>query len=165
MWMSYPRPRLMGLAIQYPHLIDAKFTHLFHAEYYEFVNRSGYMGNFVTMQDHPRYRYLLDLDGNCASTPRFPLLLHSNSVILKNMTNSILWFYGTIQPYVHFIPVAEDISDIFTQLEWAKAHDEECRKISENARQLAADVLTEESVYLYFYRLLEAYSNKQKDYY
>ncbi|HEY5234831.1 MAG TPA: glycosyl transferase family 90, partial [Rhabdochlamydiaceae bacterium] len=57
-WISYPRPVLMGLAVGHPDLIDAKFTHIFHTEHAEFVNRSGYMGNFVSMQDHPRYRYL-----------------------------------------------------------------------------------------------------------
>lgn len=81
------------------------------------------------------------------------------------MTNSVLWFYGTIKPYVHFIPVAEDFSDIFTQLEWAKTHDEQCKEISENARQLAAEVLSQETNYLYLYRLLEEYSKKQACYY
>lgn len=162
-WAQYPRPKLMALSTQYPDLIDAKFTGLFHKEYHQLVIQSGFMGNFVSMKEHPHYKYLMDLDGNCAPTPRFPLLLHSNSVILKNMTDSILWFYSAIKPYTHFIPVEENLGDLLVQIEWAKTHDTECQQISENARNLATEILTQEMAYLYFYRLLEAYAEKQKE--
>lgn len=171
MWKSSPRPKLIYLSLQYPHLIDAKFSRLLAYPGDNFkmkqkrARKEGLMGNYVSMREHPRYRYLMDIDGHCAATPRFPLSLHSNSVILKNMTNSVLWFYPTIKPYVHFIPVAEDLSNLLTQLEWAKNHDEECQQISHNARQLAAEVLTQESAYFYLYLVLEAYSKRQQEYY
>ncbi len=170
-WTNSPRPKIMFLSVKHPDLIDAKFPYLLtyqgdnQALKLKKAKKAGLMGKFVPMREHPRYRYLMDIDGHCAATPRFPLLLHSNSVIFKNMTNSMLWFYGTIKPYVHFIPVAEDLSDLLTQLAWAKSHDDECKKISQNARQLAAEVLSQEVVYLYLYRVLEAYSAKQQEFY
>lgn len=164
-WPDFPRPKLMKLSIEHPDLINAKFTYLNHIPFRDYANEKGFMGDWVSMQDTVRYRYLMDIDGNCAPTPRFPLLLHSNSVILKNMTDSILWFYGTIKPYEHYIPVEENLSDLFTQLEWAKNHDEECQRISENARKLAAEVLSPEAIYLYLYQLLCEYSKKQQTHY
>lgn len=165
MWRNAPRPKLVALSLQYPKLIDAKFAGLLKYEESNAIraimNKEGFVGNYVSMRNHPRYKYLMDVDGHCASTPRFPTLLHSNSVIFKNMTSSLLWFYPKMKPYVHFIPVAEDLSDLLTQLEWAKSHDKECKQISNNARQLAAETLTQESAYLYLYRLFEEYSKKQ----
>ncbi|MGH2611461.1 MAG: glycosyl transferase family 90, partial [Rhabdochlamydiaceae bacterium] len=73
--------------------------------------------------------------------------------------------YKELKPYVNFIPVAEDLSDIITQIEWAKNHDAECQKIAENAYRTAEEVLRLECSYLYLYRLLEAYSKKQQKYY
>ena len=166
-WIAHRRPKLIALSTQYPHLIDAKFTSLYspwrtHTKY---AAKKKFMGNYVSLKDHGHYKYLISLDAVCASTPRFPLLLHSNSVIFKDATHSILWFFKALKPYEHFIPVAEDLSDLLMQIEWAKAHDKECNAISENARRLAAEVLTHEAVYLYLYRLLSAYSEKQSHYY
>ncbi|MBS0648190.1 MAG: hypothetical protein JSS10_03075 [Verrucomicrobia bacterium] len=165
-WKNSPRPRFVALSLQYPNLIDAKFAlDLHHKHMFEIAKREGFIGDYVSMEEHPKYKYLMDIDGNCAATPRFPLLLYSNSVILKNMTNSMLWFYPAIKPYIHFIPVAEDLSDVLVQLNWAKNHDVECRIISENASQVASEVLSQEAVYLYFYRLLEEYSKRQREQY
>jgi hypothetical protein len=164
-WANYPRPRLMELSVQHPDLIDAKLNYMHHRQYWSYASIRGYLGDFVPIRENGRYKYEMDIDGNCAATPRLPLLMHGNSVILKNTTDSILWFYRTLKPYVHYIPVAEDLSDIFIQLEWAKNHDDECRKISENSRQLAAEIFSQEFIYLYFYRLLEEYSKKQAVFY
>lgn len=164
-WINYPRPRLVCLSTQYPHLIDAKFTSLYAVCHTQFAIDNGFMGNYLSMKDHPRYKYLMNVEAGCANTPRFPLLLHANSVIFKNLTQSILWFYKALKPYEHFIPIAEDLTDLLSQLEWAHAHDDECRKISENANNIAADALTSEAVYLYLYKLLDAYARKQSTYY
>jgi hypothetical protein len=161
-WLAHPRPKLVSLSCQHPDLIDAKFTSMYSSWHKQFALANGYTGQYVSMRDHPKYKYLISVDAVCAATPRFPLLLHSNSVVFKDMSKSHLWFFKTLKPYQHYIPVREDLSDLFTQLEWAKTHDEECKKISENARQLAAEVLTQESMYLYLYRLFEAYSHKQR---
>lgn len=166
-WLAYPRLKLAALSVQYPDLIDAKFVSLYSPWplFKQFAQENGYMGSYVSLKDHPKYKYLISVDAGCASTPRLPIILHSNSVVFKDNNNSILWFYKALKPYEHFIPVKRDLSDLLVQIDWAKAHDEECKKISENARKLAADVLTEESIYLYLYRLLEAYSNKQRGQY
>ncbi|MBS0648436.1 MAG: hypothetical protein JSS10_04325 [Verrucomicrobia bacterium] len=164
-WKDYPRPRLVALSAKYPKLIDAKFNDLFYTPMLKKAKKEGWMGKFVSTKHFPRYRYLMDIDGNCAATPRFPLLLHSNSVILKSITDSIQWFYPKIKPYVHFIPVKEDLSDLLSQLEWAKNHHHECQIISQNARQLAEEVLSHEAIFLYLYRLLEEYSKRQQQYY
>lgn len=169
MWRNAPRPKLVALSLEYPDLINARFSSLLTYEESNAIRaimeKEGFVGNYISMSDHPRYKYLMDIDGHCAAAPRFPTLLHSNSVVFKNITSSLLWFYPKIKPYVHFIPVAEDLSDLLTQLEWAKSHDEECKQISNNARQLAVEILSQESAYLYLYRLLEAYSKKQTTHY
>ena len=160
-WESYPRPQLVALSVKYPQLIDAKFSDLFYSPMLETAKKNGWMGQFVSMKKHPRYRYVMDIDGNCAATPRLPLLMHTQSTIFKNMTPSIQWFYGRLKPYVHFIPVAEDLSDLLLQLQWAHNHDKECKKVAKNAALLAEEIFTQESIYLYLYRLLEEYAKLQ----
>jgi protein glucosyltransferase len=165
-WKDSPRPRLVALSLQNPTLIDARFAlSLHHRHMYDIALAEGYIGDYVSLRDHPAYKFLMDVDGNCAATPRFPLLMHSTSVIIKNMTPSILWFYRAVKPYKHFIPVKEGLSDLLYQIKWAKLNDGECHKISQQAQQLAAEILTQEMAYVYLYRLIEAYALKQQGLY
>lgn len=161
-WRDCPRPKLVALSLKNPDLIDARLVGLHFKEWFDEAQREGFFSPFVSMTEHLFYRYLVDVDGNCASCPRTATLLHSNSVVLKQMTNSVQWFYSTLKPYEHFVPFKDDLSDLLEQTRWAMDHDEECRKISLNARFLARDVLSEERVYQYLYRLLEEYSKRQK---
>jgi hypothetical protein len=163
-WFTQPRTQLIGLSLQHPDLIDARFTQLY-STHWQVARALGYLAPYVSMRDHPRYKYLINVDSWCAATPRVPLILHSNSVLFQNTNNSMLWFFRAIKPYEHYIPIARDLSDLFTQLEWAKSHDDECKKISRNGRRFASKALTQEAAYLYLYRLLEAYAEKQKLYY
>jgi hypothetical protein len=166
LWLNYPRPKLMEMSVQHPDLIDAKFNYLFnHHIIGEQARSLGYMGEYVSMRDSSCFKYAMDIDGNCAATPRMPLLMHSTSVILKNTTDSVLWFYPRVKPYEHFIPVSEDLSDLFIKLEWAKNHDAQCQKISANARRLAAEIFNHELIYVYLHRLLVEYAKKQALYY
>lgn len=165
-WKKSIRPKLVAFSLKYPSLVDARFAITLHnKQFVEDAKREGYIGNYVQLKDYIQFKYLIDLDGNCASAPRLALLLYSNSVTFKHITDSMQWFYKALKPNVHFIPLKEDLSDLFTQLHWAKTHDADCQIISENARRLASEVLSREMVYLYLYRLLEEYAMKQQDYY
>ncbi len=164
-WFNQPRTILVELSSQYPDLIDAKFTGSCSEKNHLYAKEHNYYGDFVSMKEHPHYKYLISVDAMAAATPRLPLILHSNSTLFKNNTPNLLWFFKALKPYVHYIPVAEDLSDLLTQFEWANTHEEECQKISENARILSAEALTQEAVYVYLYRLIEAYSKKQHDLY
>lgn len=165
-WRNAPRPTLVALSTRHPDLIDAKFHCLLPYEedssIRDIIKQEGMMGNYVPIESFSSYRYLIDVDGHTANTPRTALYLHSKSVMFKQVTNDVLWFYTTLKPYVHYIPVKEDLSDLISRIMRAKRHDKVCRKIAINAFQLAQEVLTPEATYLYFYRLLEAYSIKQK---
>lgn len=161
-WRNYPRPKLVGLSLQNPELIDAKFVDSLH--YLPMLitaKKEGFIGSWVLLRDQVSFRYLMDIDGNCASCPRIQGFFHSNSVVFKQITNSMQWFYSCLMPYIHYVPVQEDLSDIFSQIEWAKNHDEECKQMSKNARILAEEVFSEERVYQYLYLLLINYAKKQ----
>ena len=168
-WRKFSRPKLVAYSLEYPELIDARFNTLLTYEQNSSIRdqmvKEGMMGKSVPLREFSRYRYLADVDGHTANTPRVALLLHSNSVMMKQVTDNMLWFYGALKPNVHFIPVKQDLSDLVSQIEWAKNHENECREIIKNANQFASKALSAEAIYLYIYRLLEAYSSKQRKYY
>lgn len=166
MWRSCPRPALVTLSLQNPDFINARFSLvLHHKEWENFALSQGMIGDYIPLIKHHHYKYLIDVDGNCASNPRNQLIMFSESVIFKVNSDSKSWYYPCIRPYEHFIPIREDLSDLISQLEWAKTHDQECRAIASNAFELAKQLFTHDTIDLYIYRLLEAYSEKQLGYY
>jgi len=54
---------------------------------------------------------------------RLPYLLAGDSVILKQDSHYYEFFYKQLRPYVHYIPVKADLSDLLDRIQWAKQHD------------------------------------------
>jgi hypothetical protein len=69
------------------------------------------------------------------------------------------WFTKYLLPWVHYVPVAEDLSDLQERLEWVRDHSEEMRVIAENGRKFFLQHLTFEMngqhIYELVYRLSE----------
>jgi hypothetical protein len=43
------------------------------------------------------------------------------------------WFTRQFSPWEHFVPLANDLSDLGEKIEWCRAHDAECRDIASRA--------------------------------
>ena len=67
MWRSCPRPALVTLSLQNPDLINARFSLvLHHKEWENFALSQGMIGDYIPLIKHHQYKYLIDVDGNCA---------------------------------------------------------------------------------------------------
>lgn len=107
--------------------------------------------NFIPFLDQDKYKYILYVEGHCAAN-RYSLLMNLNSVILKvNSTVEAdkLWFFDMLEPYVDHIPVKSDLSDLYEVINWCKNNDEECKKISQNAKKLYNKILKKENIFDY----------------
>lgn len=55
------------------------------------------------------YKYLLWVPGNCASL-RLAAQLLSDAAVLKLDSPEIEWYYPLLRPWVHYIPVRQDLT-------------------------------------------------------
>ncbi|KAF8625394.1 hypothetical protein AX15_005400 [Amanita polypyramis BW_CC] len=60
------------------------------------------------------YKYIVDVDGNGWSS-RFKRLITSNSLIFK-LTIYPEWYLDRIEPWVHYVPIQIDLSDLYDTL-------------------------------------------------
>ena len=99
------------------------------------------------MGDFQRYRAILDIDGNSWSS-RFGLLMCYNSVILKVEPKYVDYFFDSLQPWVHYVPVQYDLSDLITQAAWVldPRHAAAVQKIIAHANQWCQEYLIEDVV-------------------
>lgn len=64
----------------------------------------------VSREDADRHKYVVDVDGNAWSA-RFQRLLMSGSLVFK-ATIMPEWYNDRIQPWVHYVPIKLDYSDL-----------------------------------------------------
>jgi hypothetical protein len=168
-----PRLKLTLLSSVYPDLIDAQLTEYVGKQFTEdnagiqlrktFKNLFGSKTKLVKEVDHLKYKYLLSLDGNSATGMRVPWIMNSNSVLVKQESAKIEWFYTILKPYVNYVPIKEDLSDIFDQYQWMQDNPEKIQAIISNANKFVEENLQEEHIYDQVAILLNEYNKIQQD--
>ena len=101
-------------------------------------------GNYVSLEDHCAYRYLLDVEG-AGYSGRVKLLLLTGRPLFLQDRPWREWYFDRLEPFRHFIPVRRDLSDLSARLDWAEAHPEECEAIATRAQEFARRELTREA--------------------
>jgi hypothetical protein len=46
-----------------------------------------------------------------------------------------VWYFQDLQPWIHFIPIALDGSDLPDIIDWCKSHPNECESIAQTGRR------------------------------
>ncbi|MCP1659286.1 glycosyltransferase family 90 protein [Neisseria perflava] len=89
--------------------------------------------NYVTLPDHARYKYLIDIEG-VGYSGRIPFLLATQRLLFLQERKWKGFYHFDLQPYKHFIPVKNDLSDLMAQLEFVESQGSGFyNKITDNA--------------------------------
>ncbi len=162
-FLAFPRSRAVTLSLEYPSLINARFTQLVQCADTKKVMKKfhDYFDEPYSMLKHMKYKYQILIDGNSCAYSGAYWRLFSNCVVLKQSSPNIQWYYKGLVPNVHYIPVQQDLSDLIHKIKWAKKHDREARIISQQAQQFAQGNLTYPDILYYVYLLLTEYAKLQ----
>lgn len=165
-----PRLKITMLSKLYPNLIDGQLVNPIFSNDQDGQNLSLVLkmlfnnSNKPTKEiEHLPYKYLLSVDGNSCTGTRVPWIMLSNSVLLKQESIKIQWFYSALKPYVHYVPIKNDLTDIFKQINWMKKHDEQIQNISNNANKFVKENLLPEHIDSHVSIILNEYHKIQKD--
>jgi hypothetical protein len=85
-------------------------------------------------------KYVFDIDGFARTWDAWAWKMLSGSVVLSPSSWWETTFTRAFTPWEHFVPVAADLSDVATRLEWCRANDEECHAMARRARRRALGV-------------------------
>lgn len=83
-----------------------------------------------------KYKYILDIDGNGCTWDATAWKLNSGSVILKTESRWRQWFYDDYLPWVHYVPINDDFSNLQEMYCWCEQNQDKCEEIVKNAKQL-----------------------------
>lgn len=126
------------------------------------IEQEGATKNGASKKEHLQFKYLPVLDGHMCTYPGYQWRLLSNSAAFKQDSDQEQWFYSALKPYVHYIPIKNDMSDLLEKVEWARAHDAEVQQIVKNAQKFARGNLLPEDDYLYLYLALKETASRQQ---
>ena len=139
-WRALQRIRLCEMSRHAPDLLDAGLTKIVQLPppIADELRQSGLMRDYFSSANLHMFKYLIDVDGNTNAWGGLFERLLSGSAILKveSPLNYRQWYYDRLKPWVHYVPVARDLSDLRQRIEWLRAHDDQARQIGENARAL-----------------------------
>lgn len=163
-WKHMPRSKLALLSQQYPHHLDcALVSFLQGTPEAEMLMKQARL--FKTGCDpiiQMRYRYLIAIDGyTSASALKWELF--TGSLVLRNNSEWEEWFSNAMIPYEHYIPFKLDLSDLIEKIDWARKNDEAAKKIALQGQHFAEQNLMSDSILLYTYKTLIAYSQLLKN--
>jgi len=110
-----------------------------------------------------KHKYVIDVDGNGWSG-RFKRLMTSNSLVFKS-TLYPEWFSDRVAPWVHYVPIQLDLSDLHDALFFFRgdahgtgSHEYLARKIATTGRQWSKQFWRKEDLVSYFFRLTLEYA-------
>ena len=93
-----------------------------------------YLRERLSKKEQLACKYIIVVDGNdLPSSLPWVLFSKSLALIVKTNVESIV-DYG-LEPWVHYVPIAIDYSDLKDKIGWCARNDSQCEKISQNATE------------------------------
>jgi hypothetical protein len=109
----------------------------------------GASGNFLTMADQSRYKYIIHVDGN-VNAYRLLATMLTGSLILRVTSQYTSWVDHMMQHMVHYVPVKADLSDLLDVIRWCERNDDKCKEIAQNGMNFARSILNKTYIQSYF---------------
>ena len=113
----------------------------------------GMSGNFLTMADQSKYKYIIHVDGN-VNAYRLLATMLTGSLILRVTSQYTSWVDHMLEHKVHYVPVKADLSDLLDVIRWCKNNDEKCQEIAKNGMEFARSILSKKNIQTYLQNAL-----------
>jgi Glycosyl transferase family 90 len=95
----------------------------------------------LSMQEMLQYKGIVMIEGNDVSSG-MKWSLFSNSVVLAPKPTCTSWaMEELLEPWVHYIPLAVDLSDVEEKVQWMMDHDDEAREIARRGHLWITDMM------------------------
>jgi hypothetical protein len=162
--LTNPRFLCVNASKKYPEIINAAFSLITDLDQKstEQAKKSYFVQPMTEPEKQIEYKYLAAIDGHCFSGAFF-WQLRSGSLIFKQESDFLEWYYRGLKAYDHYIPYNPfKEEDLIEKIQIYQKRDLEAKKIAENAWKFAEENLTNEDILVYVYHLLKSYADLQK---
>lgn len=138
------RVKLCMLSKDHPYLLDAGITAVQgeHDILKSFYNRLDILKVREQQERIFEFRYQIVADGNSSAWAGLFNILLSGGVLLKidSEEGFMQWFYNRLEPWINYVPIKNDLSDLVEKIIFLNQHDSLAKSIANNGRNLAISI-------------------------
>jgi hypothetical protein len=158
---DFPRYELLMTSLKHPAILDARlitYNNVSGNTSADTLRRQlqdifGNPAEELPAEAFVRYKYLVSVDGVASAWKRVPTILASRSVLLlQHRWNQ--YFYPGLTPWVHYVPLKDDISDLVERYEWLLTHQLDAKRIADNGKEFAKEILQPTALERYFAEII-----------
>jgi Glycosyl transferase family 90 len=121
------------------------------------IRQHGPVRDYIPEGQFGDYKWIANIDGAVAAY-RMPAVMALGSTVVLQESPYYEHWYRHLQPYVHYVPMAHDFSNLSDVLSWLKTHDNEAKRIGEAGRAFVLEHLQADSIQCYWYAFLHEYA-------
>jgi hypothetical protein len=159
-----PRIRVSLLAKQHESYIDAGIVSIENTKNFD-IKKQLYDFLGIYKKPEPQetilnYRYQIDIDGNTNAWKGFYVKLLSGSPVLKvdSEFNFKQWYYHRLIPWVHYVPVKYDCSDLIEKIDFLRKNPLLAEYIGIEGQKFALNMTYEQEVNVAVGILMKAFN-------
>jgi hypothetical protein len=144
--------KLHGIAQSHDHAIDT-----------ERLSEAGILGGYVNPLAWFGLKLAIDIDGNTNAWQNLFTRLLMGCCVLKvaSIAGYRQWYYGDLTPWLHFVPVQADLSDLKERVAWCCANLDRCAAIAAAGQEFALARDFDSEIAAASRRLAEAQAGKR----
>lgn len=164
-WRNIPRINLCAITGARPDLFDVGLTNIVQLEPKVDIERElishGYIKPAIAAKHFANYRYTIDIDGNSNAWSSLFTKLLTGSAVLKiaSPQGYRQWYYQKLEPMKNFIPIAADLSDLVSKVEWLQKNPSFAEEIGQAGRTLALSLTFDKEFYKAAHLISEVCTN------
>ena len=100
---------------------------------------AGLLGDYLSPIAWCGSKFAIDIDGNTNAWSNLFTRLLLGCCVLKvaSAAGYRQWYYDEIEPWIHYVPIRADLSDLRERIAWCRANLAECRQIAMAGQALA----------------------------
>jgi hypothetical protein len=123
----------------------------------EYIKNLGIVGEWRSWEDQLKYKLQISMDGNASTWSRMVRILKSHSALLKYDSRRVQFYYGSLIPGYHYIPISKD-EDVERVVDLERKSPGRFESIAESGREFAKKHLHKDVIDEYTVELLRRYA-------
>ena len=99
----------------------------------------------LSIAEQLKSKFIISLEGGDVGTG-LKWMLYSNSTVIMPKPTMEGWFMeGLLEPWVHYVPLKNDFSDLEEKYEWCLNNLDKCEEIANNGKKYMEQFLDEDT--------------------
>lgn len=139
--------------------IDVGFSYVCHQA--DNVEYTKYVTGQMSIKDMLAYKFLISVEGNDVASGLKWMLSSNSLVIMSKPTCISIICENLLKPWIHYVPVKEDFSDLENIYQWCLDNKEKCQKIIQNANKYMS-IFTDNFMCEISAKVIKEYGDKVK---